>query len=603
MNLFWDFCFLSVTAILSILAYLRTRQAVTTVGVFFLAFLVTGSVLQSAEYFFGEFEIIWLNVAFTFCLLCFLFLAPKGSRQLKAKSHTWIPLLSISISTTVAIVSSRVFAVNQTSGIFAQLSYLLRAEDNAAWLVPSSKMAANSTLSVSSVSGPLALLLSVSQSLVRVTFEITGNKSTEIGTTINTVVVAYFLAIISGAFALVPLTRKFSTKKFAPSILVVVLIWMLFAGGLAQAASSGHLSLVLVCVFYVFGIGTSFFSEKTDYYNSIIGGLVLLVASIIWLPLAFTIVLTAPYSAVIVLSSIKSNPRKFLVSGSFLYFIVSLLSVIIVNVKTMRYSTESSYRIKSLITADGGTGAANSFILLFVGLVFVGIVLGRNIIEENFSRTRIVQFTIIIFMYVSGIYILNIVIGGAINYGATKLLFGVSIVLLPIFMSICLHYVFIKTSFDSLTIFALVASVLLFGLTQGPISSLFVYASPTQWRTSNNLGGWIDEVQRLESNTKLEELPIGCVSVDDTGDLSVNSGTYECTRFMLSLTGNWDSGNYLNEYQLFFGKDSVKNLKLLDKATKAKYLWTLNSVDGEIVGKQTVNEIIDYYSQFQEFND
>jgi hypothetical protein len=206
-------------------------------------------------------------------------------------------------------------------------------------------------------------------------------------------------------------------------------------------------------------------------------------------------------------------------------------------------------------------------------------------------------------MYVSGIYILNIVIGGAINYGATKLLFGVSIVLLPIFMSICLHYVFIKTSFDSRTIFALVASVLLFGLTQGPISSLFVYASPTQWRTSNNLGGWIDEVQRLESNTKLEELPIGCVSVDDTGDLSVNSGTYECTRFMLSLTGNWDSGNYLNEYQLFFGKDSVKNLKLLDKATKAKYLWTLHSVDGKIVGKKTVNEIIDYYSQFQEFND
>ena len=603
MNLFWDFCFLSVTAILSILAYLRTRQAITTVGVFFLAFLVAGSVMQSAEYFFGEFEIVWLNVAFTLCLLFFLFLAPKGSRQLDAKSYTWFPTLLITLSTTVAIVSSRFFAFNQTGRNFAQLSYLLRAEDNAAWLVPSSKMAANSTLSISSVSGPLALLLSLSQSVVRVTFEIIGIKSTEIGTTINTVVVAYFLAIISGAFALVPISRIFSTKKFAPSISVVVLIWALFAGGLAQAASSGHLSLVLVCVFYVFGIGASFFSEKTDYHNSIIGGLVLLVASIIWLPLAFTIVLTAPYSAVIVLRVIKTNPSKFLVSGSFLYFIVSLLSVIIVNVKTMRYSTESSYRIKSLITADGGTGAANSFILLFIGLAFIGIVLGRNIGEENFSRTRIVRFTIIIFMYVNGIYIFNIVIGGAINYGATKLLFGVSIVLLPIFMSICLHYVFINTNFDSRTIFALLASVLLFGITQGPISSLVVYASPTQWRTSNNLGGWIDEVQRLETSTKLEELPIGCVSVDDTGDLSVNSGTYECTRFMLSLTGNWDSGNYLNEYQLFFGKDSVKNLKLMDKATKAKYLWTLDSVDGKIVGKQTVNEIIDYYSQFQEFND
>jgi hypothetical protein len=592
-----------VTAILAILTYLRTRQAVTTVGVFFLAFLVAGSVIQSAEYFFGEFEIIWLNVAFTLCLLFFIILAPKGSRQLNAKSYTWIPLLLISISTTVAIVASRVFAVNQTGRNFAQLSYLLRAEDNAAWLVPSSKMAANSTLSVSSVSGPLALLLSLSQSVVRITFEIIGIKSTEVGTTINTVVVAYFLAIISGAFALVPIYRMFSTKKLAPSILVVVLIWALFAGGLAQAASSGHLSLVLVCVFYVFGIGTSFFSEKTDYYNSVIGGLVLLVASIIWLPLAFTIVLTAPYSAVIVQRAIKTNPSKFLVSGYFLYFIVSLLSVIVVNVRTMRYSTESSYRIKSLITADGGTGAANSFILLFIGLVFIGVALGRNIVEEKFSRTRIVLFTIVIYMYVSGIYILNIVIGGTISYGATKLLFGVSIVLLPIFMSICLHYVFLKTSFDSRTIFALVASVLLFGLTQGPISSLFVYASPTQWRTSNNLGGWIDEVQRLAINTKLEELPIGCVSVDDTGDISVNSGTYECTRFMLSLTGNWDSGNYLNEYQLYFGKNSVNKLKLLDKATKAKYLWTLYSVDGKVLGKQTVNEIIDYYSKYQEFKD
>ncbi len=594
---------MSVTAIISILVYLRTRQAVTTVGVFFLAFLVAGSVIQSAEYFFGEFEIIWLNLAFTLCLLFSLFLSPKRSRQIKAKSYTWFTLLFISISTTVAIVSSRVFAVNQTGRNFAQLSYLLRAEDNAAWLVPSSQMAVKSTLSVASVSGPLALLLSVSQSVVRVAFEITGIRSTEIGTTINIVVVAYFLAIISGAFALVPLTRMFSTKKFAPSILVNVLIWALFAGGLAQAASSGHLSLVLVCVFYVFGIGTSFFSEKTDYYNSVIGGLVLLVASIIWLPLAFTIVLTAPYSAVIVLRAMKTNPSKFLVSGYFLYFIVSLLSVIVINVKAMRYSTESSYRIKSLITADGGTGAANSFILLFIGLVFIGVVLGRNIVEEKFSRTRIVLFTIVIYMYVSGIYILNIVIGGTINYGATKLLFGVSIVLLPVFMSICLQYVFLKTSFDSRTIFALVASVLLFGLTQGPISSLFVYASPTQWRTSSNLGTWIDEVQRLETNTKLEELPIGCVSVDDSGDISVNFGTYECTRFMLSLTGNWDSGNYLNEFQLYFGKDSVNKLKLLDKATKAKYLWTLDSADGKVLGKQTVNEIIEYYSQYQEFND
>jgi hypothetical protein len=589
MNLFWDTCFLSVTAILSILTYLRTRQAVTTVGVFFLAFLVAGSVLQSAEYFFGEFEIFWLNVAFTLCFLIFLCFAPKGSREPKAKSYTWLSLFFISTATSVAVVASRVFAVDQTSNVFAQLSYLSRGEDNAAWLVPSSKMAANLTVNTSSVSGPLALLLSISQSVVRVTFELTGIKSTQIGTTINTVVVAYFLVFISGAFALIPITRVFSTKKFAPSILVVVLIWMLFAGGLAQAASSGHLSLVLVCVFYVFGIGTSFGSENTDHYNSTIGGLVLLVASIIWLPLTFTIFLTAPYSAVIVLRAIKSNISKFLTSSICFLFIVSLLSVVIINVKSMGYSTESSYRIKSLITADGWTSSANSFILLFIALVFIGIVLGRNVIEENFSFTRIFHFTISIFLYISGIYILNIVIGGTINYGATKLLFGISIVLLPIFMSICLHYVFIKTGFDSRTIISLAASVLLFGITQGPINNLLVYASPTQWRTSNNLGGWIDEVQRLETVTKLEELPIGCVSEDATADISVNSGTYECTRFMLSLTGNWESGNYLNDFQLFFGKDSINNLKLLDKALKAKYLWTLDPVDGKIMGKQTVN--------------
>jgi hypothetical protein len=205
-----------------------------------------------------------------------------------------------------------------------------------------------------------------------------------------------------------------------------------------------------------------------------------------------------------------------------------------------------------------------------------------------------------VFLFVIGIFILNIVVGGSVNYGATKLLFGVSVVLLPVFMAIFIQHIALRVDFDSRTMLGVLVFVLMYGLSQGPIGSLVTYASPTQWKTSGTSGGWVDEVLSLESESNLKELPIGCVSVDETGDLSVNPATYECTRFMMSLTGEWDSGNYLNEYQLFFGEESIKNLELLEDEFREKKLWSLNSVNGKIIGTQSVNDIISYYSQFQE---
>jgi hypothetical protein len=600
MNLYLDFSFLLLIAVSLVLTYLKTRQIEKTVGNFFLALLFAGSIARTSEFFFGELTIARMNTIFVLCILTLLLFVQTGKRKTKDRSYTGIYLLLISGVSVTVVIGSRVFAERQTDKVFAQLSYLLRAEDNAAWLVPASKMASGSAFSVSSVSGPLALLLSVSQSLVRLMTELFGFKATEIGTTINTVVVAYFLVLISAAFALVPILKVFSTAKPFASIAMRISIWLLFAGGLAQIASSGHLSLALVCVLFAFGIGTTFIPNVGDPQTSFIGGLVLVMASTVWLPLTYTTFISFPYLAITFWRIIKSNDGNLQKANSIIVFAVATSLMVLVNGEILRYTTRSTNQMNSLITADGGTGSADRAILLFIGFVFLGIVLSRNEREIDFSRNRAYVATMSVFLFVIGIFILNIVVGGSVNYGATKLLFGVSVVLLPVFMAIFIQHIALRVDFDSRTMLGVLVFVLMYGLSQGPIGSLVTYASPTQWKTSGTSGGWVDEVLSLESESNLKELPIGCVSVDETGDLSVNPATYECTRFMMSLTGEWDSGNYLNEYQLFFGEESIKNLELLEDEFREKKLWSLNSVNGKIIGTQSVNDIISYYSQFQE---
>jgi hypothetical protein len=600
MNLYLDFSFLLLIAVSLVLTYLKTRQIEKTVGNFFLALLFAGSIARTSEFFFGELTIARMNTIFVLCILTLMLFVQTGKRKTKDRSYTGIYLLLISGVSVTVVIGSRVFAERQTDKVFAQLSYLLRAEDNAAWLVPASKMASGSAFSVSSVSGPLALLLSVSQSLVRLMTELFGFKATEIGTTINTVVVAYFLVLISAAFALVPILKVFSTAKPFASIAMRISIWLLFAGGLAQIASSGHLSLALVCVLFAFGIGTAFIPNVGDSQTSFIGGLVLVMASTVWLPLTYTTFISFPYLAITFWRIIKSNDGNLQKANSIIVFAVATSLMVLVNGEILRYTTRSTNQMNSLITADGGTGSADRAILLFIGFVFLGIVLSRNEREIDFSRNRAYVATMSVFLFVIGIFILNIVVGGSVNYGATKLLFGVSVVLLPVFMAIFIQHIALRVDFDSRTMLGVLVFVLMYGLSQGPIGSLVTYASPTQWKTSGTSGGWVDEVLSLESESNLKELPIGCVSVDETGDLSVNPATYECTRFMMSLTGEWDSGNYLNEYQLFFGEESIKNLELLEDEFREKKLWSLNSVNGKIIGTQSVNDIISYYSQFQE---
>jgi hypothetical protein len=172
MNLYLDFSFLLLIAVSLVLTYLKTRQIEKTVGNFFLALLFAGSIARTSEFFFGELTIARMNTIFVLCILTLMLFVQTGKRKTKDRSYTGIYLLLISGVSVTVVIGSRVFAERQTDKVFAQLSYLLRAEDNAAWLVPASKMASGSAFSVSSVSGPLALLLSVSQSLVRLMTEL-----------------------------------------------------------------------------------------------------------------------------------------------------------------------------------------------------------------------------------------------------------------------------------------------------------------------------------------------------------------------------------------------------------------------------------------------
>jgi hypothetical protein len=267
--------------------------------------------------------------------------------------------------------------------------------------------------------------------------------------------------------------------------------------------------------------------------------------------------------------------------------------------QSIRYATSTITQTKNLFSADGGTAGVSSIatIALVAGLLML-ILLDRESKQKQISNLKVVLAAI---TYVLIITFANYWLTGSSGYGSTKLYFGLSLILFPLMIQkIISHYV-LEENMDNSWKFvsAMIILVMMFSLVDNKGSAFTWYLSPNQFTEveKGQKSNWQDVIHINAESKTLNSLPIGCVTIDDSGDISADMDTYTCTRLLVSLAGKWSDALPLIEFQLMPDEKRIGQLINLDLNLYDSNLLKLYVVDHKVLGTIKVSEFIESYSQ------
>ena len=314
----------------------------------------------------------------------------------------------------------------------------------------------------------------------------------------------------------------------------------------------------------------------------------------VWLPLnVLTVVLILIFGIQVGKHIISGSTRREKCFVA-VFFGIPILAVTYILKLSFSYSASSIKQVKSLISAEGGTGLASH--------VFIAILV-LSMLYTSLNRDRANYFNPINILKIGIGYVLTVIIvdywiTDQMNYGSTKLLFAVSIVATPIAAFNAFEIISQRRDAVLMNSFAsvLFVAVCLMGLVDSWSVSVLNSVSPLRWPPIDTSVGtsWRNEILITRDPKKLEDLPIGCIYRDDTGILSADLETYRCTRSLLSIGGIWSKGNTLTEFQLWPDKIKALNLQSIDSSLLDKDLLILDVVKHEVVSSMSLSEFIGY---------
>ena len=493
-------------------------------------------------------------------------------------------------------VMSRYFAKDQISGTLTQFTYL-NAEDNGGWLDVSTKLVNGGSIPFQSVGGPLIALLAVCQSFgVLLIYILTGKKN-DLATVLNGVVIAYMVLPLFVAVAFSQITNRFSRIKRSASLIIASCFWLPIYGSLLMAQGSGHLSFIYVTSVYTCCIWVLVNRDAYSFWEQKIAHLCLIATMPVWLPLnVFTVILILLFCFQVVRHLVHDSTIREKVLVSF-FVGIPVIAISYILKLSLSYSASSVNQVKGLISAAGGTGSASHVFLVVLIISMLYLSFDKNQ-ENRFNPTTLLKIGI---SYVSMVIIADYWLTGQMNYGSTKLLFAASIVATPIAAYGALESFLSRRDSAQVNGFAsiLFAAVCVIGLLDSSSIAVLGSMSPLRWPSIDKSIGtsWKNEILITKDAKSFDDLPVGCITKDDSGDLSVDMDTYSCTRTLLSIGGIWSKGWQLIEFQLWPLKQTATNLQTIDPTLLDKNLLILDVVKHKVVGSMPLSEFIGYLNE------
>jgi len=509
------------------------------------------------------------------------------------------PLIFILFSFVFVVgtaVLSRYFAKDQISGTITQFTYL-NAEDNGGWLDVSTKLVMGGSIPFQSVGGPLIALLAVCQSLAVLLIYILTGKNNDLATVLNGVVIAYMVLPLFVAVAFSQITNRLSKIKRSASLIITSCFWLPIYGSLLMAQSSGHLSFIYVTSVYTCCIWIIVNRDAYSFWEKKIAHLCLIATMPVWLPLnVFTIILIFLFCFQVGRHLVHDSTTKEKISVSF-FVGIPVIAISYILKLSLSYSASSVKQVKGLISAAGGTGSASHVFLVVLMISMLYLSIDKNQ-ENRFNPLTILKIGI---CYVLVVIVADYWLTGQMNYGSTKLLFAASIVSTPIGAYSALESLINRRVSVQINGFAsiLFVAVCVIGLIDSSSTAVLGSMSPLRWPSVDKSieTSWKNEILITKDSKSFNDLPIGCITRDDSGDLSVDMDTYSCTRTLLSIGGSWSKGWQLIEFQLWPLKQTATNLQTIDSTLLDKNLLILDVVKHKVVGSLTLSEFIGYLNE------
>lgn len=592
----WDFVFLALVMTFCTFLYRRIRSLNMTLVMVILSMSVAGICGQILEVIKISTNSNQTRIMICVTLLLAYIFTIKADCLRSRKTGNTNALMFVLFATIFVIGTtalSRVFAKDQIHGTLTQFNYLY-AEDNGGWLDISKKLVSGGSIPYESIGGPLISLLAVCQSCAALLVYILAGKKNELAIVLNTVVIAYTVLPLLTAIAFSQIAERLIKIKRRTSLIITSCFWFPTYGSLLIAQGSGHLSFIYATTVYTCCIWVIANRESHTFWEQKIGQLCLIVTMPVWLPLnVLTVVLIIIFCIQVgqYITARSTIREKLLVA---LFMGIPVLAVTYILKLSLSYSTHSISQVKGLISAAGGTGSASHvfIVVLVISMLYSSLNKDR---DHSFNPTNILKIGI---SYVLLVIVLDYWLTNQMNYGSTKLLFAASIVATPVAAFSAFEIFLQRRESIQINSFAtiLFAAVCLIGLIDGSSVAVLNSVSPLRWPPVDKTVDttWKNEILITSEPKFFEDLPIGCITRDDSGDLSVDMDTYSCTRTLLSIGGIWSKGNLLNEFQLWPDKIKAVHLQSIDSSLLGRKLLILDVVKHKVVGSVTLSEFIEY---------
>lgn len=497
----------------------------------------------------------------------------------------------------VSLIISRMLSQHGEAGVLVQFANFMGAEDNGAWLDVAARMASGQSINFGQVGGPLVVFLAICQSIGRIISKIMSSNSNELAATANTLLVAYSMIFVMVSVPLTILVSKLRANgKNIKLFLINIAIWFLACGGFALAQGSGHLSFEFAMVYHLLGITWFYHRPESSNFENLLVITCLILVSPVWLPLNLVGLLLVVPAFFLSKESVKDSKLDLFLTG--IVCTINAIGVLIL-CQSIKYATSTITQTQNLFSADGGTAAVSSgaTLALVAGLIAM-VVLEQKFKRKHDSNLKVVLVAV---TYVLIITFANYWLTGSGGYGSAKLYFGLTLILFPLMIQkITSHYVLgenMENSWKDISV--VIILIALFSFVDDKGSAFTWNLSPIQFTETEIVQktDWRDVVRITSESKALDSLPIGCVTIDDSGDISADMDTYLCTRLLVSLAGKWSKSQSLVEFQLMPDEKRISQLINLDKSLFDSKLLKLSVVDHKVLGTIKVSDLIDSYTE------
>ncbi len=468
------------------------------------------------------------------------------------------------------IVLSRLFAENQTPHQFTTLNYF-GGEDNAHWMFMTSQLLNDSSLDFNQVgiTGIFSIFLILVIGFVQILQLISFGSINSVPNQIIDVVATSSLALLALApLSLVGQVRKIVRSTRYTQSLNLLLGAITVSTSAAALVAYGHLSLMFVMglsVLCISILGNPDYGPHEKYIGIFLMGAV----SSSWLGLHLL-----PIFLLISLLILPTSRKRILslrtwrLSEYLLAF--GILISLTVPIQAIKYFSDV-VSFDEILSAPGGVLALSSTRIILAAMALIIFAMVFNYASAT-DRTSIGNFLITTFViYVLCVLLLDQWRTGLINYGSVKITYLTGTVLFSALLPLIMNELtrINRKLFGLSFSFATFCAVLLMYSAEGVTNPLFLRMKSEQWPSEFAVidNSWRAVVSNSLARSKnLSELPIGCVVAQQDGSIAMNFESYLCTRYMLSITGEFE-----NAGRFFYWSGLSLNGRVTDVSSSSRY--------------------------------